>query len=147
MPIEFPTHSPIVMLPHAQLPRDLLFNLPRLRLTISLWSFRRKPESRLLLTVSWIPACAGMIDQGLLKRSLWIRLILRDMPYSVPSGTDRPISLSCQEQNLTEASRYISNDLSFVMVVDDGPGILVIGLSFSEELPKFLTCNHPSFMP
>jgi hypothetical protein len=43
--------------------------------------------------------------------------------------------LDSQKENFTEASRYIGDNLSFVMVVDDGPGIFIIGLSFSEELP------------
>jgi hypothetical protein len=31
-------------------------------------SFRRKPESRLLLTASWIPACAGMTENRLFQK-------------------------------------------------------------------------------
>jgi hypothetical protein len=35
---------------------------------ISLSSFLRKQESRLLLTAFWIPACAGMTDQHLSEK-------------------------------------------------------------------------------
>ena len=53
---------------HAQVARDLLANWHSLRRAISLSSFRRKPESRLILTAFWIPACAGMTDQHISEK-------------------------------------------------------------------------------
>jgi hypothetical protein len=60
---------------HGQVARDLLFNWLSLGQAISLSSFRRKPESRLLLEAFWIPACAGMTDQHLSEKVIWTRLI------------------------------------------------------------------------
>jgi len=48
---------------HGQVTRDLLSNLYKPGQSISVSSFRRKPESRLFLTPFWIPACAGTTDQ------------------------------------------------------------------------------------
>jgi predicted RNase H-like HicB family nuclease len=60
---------------HGQVARDLLSNWLSLGRAISLSSFRRKPESRLLLAAFWIPACAGMTDQQLSEKLIWTRLV------------------------------------------------------------------------
>ena len=81
--------------------RLMLSSLPRLGGAVGLSSFRRnlsrqalsrEPESRLLFTASWIPACAGMTDQGLLKRLIWTRLrpyIQQGLPAAL--NENRPI--------------------------------------------------------
>ena len=53
---------------YGQVARDLLSNWHSPAQAISLSSFRRKPESRLLLTAFWIPACAGMTDQHFFEK-------------------------------------------------------------------------------
>jgi hypothetical protein len=62
---------------YGQVARDLLSNGHIQRRAIGLSSFRRnlslqglsrEPESRLLLTAFWIPACAGMTDQHLSEK-------------------------------------------------------------------------------
>jgi hypothetical protein len=62
---------------HGPVARALLSNWRSPAQAISLSSFRRnlspqvlsrEPESRLLLTAFWIPACAGMTDQHLSEK-------------------------------------------------------------------------------
>jgi hypothetical protein len=54
---------------HGQVAPNLMSHWHSLGRAISPSSFRRKPESRLLLTTFWIPACAGMTDQYLSEKS------------------------------------------------------------------------------
>ena len=68
MGIEFLAFSAGFCTLHGQVALDLLSNLHSLGRAINLSSFRRKPESRLLLTAFWIPAYAGMTDQRLFEK-------------------------------------------------------------------------------
>jgi len=69
---------------HGQVTRDLLSNLYKPGQSISVSSFRRKPESRLFLTAFWIPACAGMTDQRFFEQ------VNSDKPVPIYNDTTHP---------------------------------------------------------